>query len=619
MESEQLEILAFLKRHIPFTVLDDETVERIAHAVDVTYVKGGTQITKFGDPLDYWYVLRQGTVEIYRRDGTLYNRLSEGDYFGESGLLQRRTVRLPATAKEDSLLYLIPAELFLEIFEKHPAFADLVEVDDRIRLRSAVSKSEQANELMTTQVDAILTRGPVSAASSTELAEAARIMTEHDVSALLVTDENSNIIGIITDSDIRSRAVAQGLSIHAPIESFMTQNPVVVRSDQQAFEALLAMLHNNVHHLPVVRHGKPVGVLELSDILKYESRNSLFVVSRIYQKQTVDDLAALRQDVVSSFVRMVQQDLSSRVIGSAMAAIGRAYKQRLLELAQEELGPPPVRFCFVAMGSMARREQLLVTDQDNALILDNNFDPAKHDAYFAALAKFVCDGLDRCGYPYCTGGVMATNPRWRQPLRVWLQYFTQWIEQPSAQSLLDSNIFFDIEGVYGVIDFAETLRAQIAHKAKGNSRFLASLARNALLRTPPIGFFKEFALEADGRHSRSLNIKRRGTAPLTDLIRVHALAIGSLARNSFDRLDDIEKANILPPGRGPDLRDALEFISMTRARGHAQDILNGQEPDNRIVPDDLSDFDRKSLRDAFLILANAQRYLRFRYQPNRAN
>ena len=185
-----------------------------------------------------------------------------------------------------------------------------------------------------------------------------------------------------------------------------------------------------------------------------------------------------------------------------------------------------------------------------ALVLDNRFDPASHDPYFESLARFVTEGLARCGYTLCTGDVMATNPRWRQPLRVWQGYFKDWIEKPSAEGLLNSSIFFDLDGVHGRTEWADSLRRSVAQQARQHPRFLASMARNALLRTPPLGFFKGFVLEADGRHSAGINLKRRGTAPLTDLIRVHALAVGSEALNSFDRLDDVIQAGVLSPGRG---------------------------------------------------------------------
>ena len=160
----------------------------------------------------------------------------------------------------------------------------------------------------------------------------------------------------------------------------------------------------------------------------------------------------------ASFIRMVHEDANSHMIGSAMAGIGRSFTQRLLELGEEKLGPPPVPYCFLALGSMARDEQLIVTDQDNAMVLDDSFDPKQHDEYFLALAKIVSDGLAQCGYTYCTGDIMATNKQWRQPLSVWKDYFTDWIENPKAEALLNSNIFFDLDGVHGDMSYAKALQ-----------------------------------------------------------------------------------------------------------------------------------------------------------------
>ncbi len=619
MQSEQLEVLDFLERYQPYKALPESALHQLAQSIDVRYYKAESTILNFGEPARSWFIVRSGAVEIFRRDGTLYNRLTEGGHFGEAGLMQqRRQVRFPAGALEDTLLYQVPAEVFLELFENNEDFADFVEVEDHSRLRNVISKAEQSNELMSASVQSLLVRQAVTGTPSMSIHQAAMSMTEEGVSSLLIIDANESL-GIITDRDLRTRAVAKNLDLSEPVGSIMTESLVTVRHDQLAFEAMQLMMRNNVHHLPVLKHQQPVGVLSLSDLVRYESRNSLFVVGRIFHQQSVDELAELTSEVQASFIRMVREDFSAKIIGSAMAAIGRSFKQRLLELGQAQLGPPPVPYCYLALGSMARQEQLIVTDQDNAMILDNRFDPDKHDAYFAELAQFVSDGLARCGYPYCSGEIMATNVKWRQPLRVWLDYFKGWIESPTPAQLLDSSIFFDLEGVYGRTEFAETLRVMIAKLAKGNSRFLASMARNALQRTPPIGFFKDFVVEPDGRHTRAINLKRRGTAPLTDLVRVHALAIGSRSRNSFDRIADIIAARILPDGRGQDLLDALEFIAMARARNQANQIASDPPADNSIEPEALSEFERKSLRDAFLILANSQKFLKFRYQPGRVN
>ncbi|CZF81322.1 DUF294 nucleotidyltransferase-like domain-containing protein [Grimontia marina] len=627
MEAEQIEIAAFLKQHAPFNELPEEEVEEVAKQVEISYFRAGTQIFEYGQPIHDLCLVRSGVVEIYRRKGELYNRLSEGGTFGQWGLMMNRRVRFPAKAIEDSLVYFISDTVFDDLNERFESFSDFMEVEDGLRLRQAVENHRDSNDLTTSKVTNLILRDPVTVDCESSVRHAAQVMTDEGVSSLLVMTveaddegvEQERIAGIITDRDLRSRVVAPGLSYETPIADILTPQIITLDHNAYVFEAMLTMLRNNLHHLPILKNHSPVGVVALSDIVRYESQSSLVIVSSIFRQQTIDDLEVLSKDVPACFSRMVSEDANSHMIGSAMAVIGRSFKQRLLELFEEEFGPPPIGYCFLALGSMARDEQLIVTDQDNALILDDKYDPAEHEAYFSNLAKFVSDGLARCGYSYCTGNIMATNPEWRKTRTEWEETFADWIDQPNPQSLLNSNIFFDLDGVYGATNWAENLKAFISRRARRNNRFLACMARNALNRTPPLGFFKSFVMEQDGRHKNSMNLKRRGTAPLADLIRVHALAVGSRSQNSFERLDDIIEAGILPKGRGEDIRDAMEFISMVRIRHQAIDVEQEIEPDNNIEPENLSEFERRNLKDAFQIMSNAQKFLKYRYQPNRSN
>lgn len=620
MESEQIEIASFLAQYPPFNELPEEEVNRVACQVEISYYRAGTDVYQFGDEIKDLCVIRSGAVEIYRRNGNLYNRLSEGDLFGQLGLLMGNKIRLPSRTIEDSLLYFIPEVIFSELCEKFEAFSDFVEVDDRSRLNNAVARQKESNELMISKVTALISRGPVCMATDATVRQAAQKMSEESVSSLLVMRQPKNedetglqLAGIITDRDLRNRVVATGLDLDTPVTEVMTDRPTTLDDDAYAFEAMLTMLRYNLHHLPILDNGTPVGVLATSDIIRYESQSSLYMVSNILRRQSVDELAQLSKDIPACFVRMVHEDANSHMIGSAMSVIGRSFKQRLLELAEESLGPPPIPYCFLALGSMARDEQLLATDQDNALILDNRYNKEQHGEYFEALAQFVSDGLDACGYRYCSGGIMATNPRWRKTRVEWEQCFGQWIEEPDPEALLNSSIFFDLDGVWGKTEWAEQLNTFIVRKAKRSPHFLGCLARNALSRTPPLGFFKDFVMEQDGQHRNSMNLKRRGTAPTADLARVHGLAVGSKAQNSFERLDDVIKADILPKNRGRDMKDALEFISMVRIRHQALDIEAGRKPDNNIEPENLTDFERRNLKEAFQVLSNGQRFLKFRY------
>ncbi|MGC9552372.1 DUF294 nucleotidyltransferase-like domain-containing protein [Vibrio metoecus] len=625
MDAELIEIQQFLQQHPPFDALPSNLLPNIAQQIEIAYFRKDTPIIGHKQAISDLYLIRSGAVEVYRRHGELYNRLTEGSLFGQMGLLTRNQVSFAVSAIEDTLLYCIPEALFHQLHEEFDSFADFVEVEQSVRLRQTVKKQKEQNDLITSKVKRLLTHPAPTIDKNASIQQAALRMANENVSALLILDnqilhdeedDSTPVVGIITERDLCRRVLAQGIDITQAVSQVMTYEVISLDHNAYVYEAMLAMLRNNVHHLPVLREKQPIGIIDMTDIVRHESQNSLLLVSRIYQQTSIDELAQLASEVKASFVRLVNEDANSHMIGTAMSTIGRAFTQRIIELGEAELGEAPLPYCFVAFGSMGRDEQLIVTDQDNALILDDRYDAQQHGAYFAQLAEWVCHGLDRCGYPLCDGDIMASNPKWRMTRKEWENCFADWIDNPNPQALLNASIFFDLDGVYGRTKWAEQLSSFIVRRARRNQRFLACLARNALNRTPPLGFFKNFVMEKDGRHNNSINLKRRGTAPLADLIRVHALAAGSRAKNSFERLDDVIDAGLLPQGKGKDLRDALEFIAMVRIRHQAVDVEQEREADNSIEPENLSDFERRNLKDAFQILSNGQNYLKYRYQAN---
>ena len=619
MQVELIEIRDHFSRFAPFDELPEDVLDELSSHAQVRYFKAGSSILERDEAITDLHYIRSGAVEIYRRSGELYNRLGEGDIFGQASLRRGGRVRFPARALEDTLIYFIPGELFTRLCEQHDSLADFVDTEGAKRLRSAAQPHGRASELVRVRVNKLISRPPVMLDAQASIHRAAAVMTEQSVSALLITEpdplqpELPRVAGIITDRDFRTRVVSAALPPETPLHSIMTPDPITLQTNASVLDAILCMLRHNIHHLPILNRRRPVGLINLADVIRYQSQSSLYLVNDIYNRSSVSELQSLVPAVRETFLRMVEDEASARMIGSALSSIGRSFIQRLVDLAEKELGPPPVPYSFMVMGSMARDEQLIVTDQDNALVLDDSFDPAQHDDYFLRLATFVSDGLAACGYSYCKGDIMATNRRWRQPLSVWKGYFREWMERPDPRALLNSNIFFDLESVTGQADFVEQLRELIATTASRNARFLALLARNSLNRTPPLGFFRTFVMEQDGQQKNIINIKGRGTAPLTDLIRVHALAIGSSAQSSHDRLDDIARTRLMPPEAVERLRYALEFLSLARIRHQALDLQEGREPNNYIEPENVSAAERHGLKDAFQILSNAQKFLRFRY------
>lgn len=628
MEAEIREIRDHIAQFPPFDSLSEELLDRVAAAVEISYFKAGTIIQDRDDDIQTLRYIRSGAVEVYLHNGQLYNQLGEGDIFGQFDLLRNRRVRFPVKASEDTLLYLIPVTVFEQLCAEDNNFADFVELSGS-RLKSTVEQQQRNNDMIATRVRRLITRMPIMIEESATVQDAARLMTSNDVSSVLVlaavSDEDSDHVftdtdgrqwllkGMITDKDLRTRILAEGAPAQTRVAEITRGRLITIQSDESVNEAMLVMLRNNIQRLPVMHRRRPVGVVHLSDIVRYETNNSAYLVSSIYNRSSVTTLARLTPEIRSAFVRLVDEGATSQMIGIAMSSVGRSLMRRLVELAEAEIGPPPISYCFMVHGSLARNDQSITTDQDNALVLHDSFDPVQHDAYFKELAQRVSDGLNACGYPYCKGGIMATNDQWRQPLSQWKRYFETWIARPDPQRLLHSSIFFDLDAVVGEEHFVEELQDLVAERARVSPLFLAALARNALSRTPPLGLFRTFVLEQDGKHNNTINIKRRGVAPMNDVIRVHALGVGSRAQNCFERLNDIEEAGALPAGQTEKLRYALEFLSSVRLRHQAYEIKHDAPPDNSIEPEHVSDTERHNLKDAFQVLSNAQKFLRFRY------
>jgi len=647
MTAELIEIQTFLKKYDPFTSLPPESISRAASAIEISYHRAGSTIIEYGDDIHHLHIVRNGVVELLLHSGELYNRLDRGNIFGEMGLMMNNKARFTAKAIEDTLIYRLEGAVFYQLCELYSDFFDYVEFKNSHRLRHAVTTSSYGNDLNTSKLKHLLNREAVMLQSSDSIRHAARVMADENVSAVIVVgpdqddqepdqesdqeqsrglDEaanetaelvNERFLGILTERDLIIHVVAQGLDPDQPVRSIMSRDLVALDHNDYVFEAIMTMLRRKIRHLPVLRDKRPIGIVEIADIVRHESKSILLLVNTILSQSSVEDLSRLKHQVRESYVRMVNEGADSRMVGTAMSTIGRSFIQHLAELGERELGPPPIPYCIIALGSMARDEQLAVTDQDNAFILGEDYTSHEHGEYFERLATFLCDGLAACGYEYCPGEIMATNEQWRKTLSQWQECFSEWIDTPEPQALLNSSIFFDLDGVWGQTSWAEKLKTYIARRGRKNTRFLACLAGNAVKRTPPLGFFKQFVMETDGRHKNIINLKRRGTAPLTDLVRVHALAVGSRAQNTFDRLDDVMAAEILPKDSGPVLRDAMEYISSVRIRHQAHALEIGEEPDNTVEPAKISDFERRNLKEAFQALSKAQNFIKYRYSAKR--
>ncbi len=469
-------------------------------------------------------------------------------------------------------------------------------------------------QLLSQPLRALLRRAPVTATLQLSIREAAQRMRDERVSSLLLVDtDGGRLCGLVTDRDLRNRVLAAGLDPARPLADIATLQPLTLPASAPGFEALLLMARHNVHHVPVVQDGRPLGMLTVTDVNQQHSTSPVFLAGDIARQTTLAGLVGCAARVAALQRQLGASGASAWATGHVVTTITDALTRRLLDLAQQALGPAPVPFAWVAAGSQARHEQTARSDQDNCLVLDDAYAPVAHGAYFEALARQVCDGLDACGYIHCPGGIMAMTPQWRQPQRVWAQQFSRWVDTPEPMALMLSGVFFDVRTVAGDDTLLLQLRQAVLRSTRGNSLFLAHMVGNALKRQPPLGLFGGLAPARGGEHKGTLDLKHHGIVPIVDLARIYALAAGQAAVNTHDRLAHAADSGEISPASVRDLRDTLEHLSQVRLRHQARQTDAGRQADNFVDPDELSNFERSQLKDAFAVVKQLQQVLAQRY------
>ena len=447
-------------------------------------------------------------------------------------------------------------------------------------------------------------------------------MSDKNVGSIVIADGEGRPLGIVTDTDLRRKVVGRGAPLSQRIDAIMSAPVFTVPPSLSAADAVVRMIRANVRHLCVTEDGTPdsrlVGIVSEHDILLFHGNNPAVLVKEIQSEADIERLARIRDRAEHLVHDYLVQGVSMRFITEVLSGIDDALTARILAIFGDRLGAagmaaPPLRWCWLAFGSEGRNEQLLRTDQDNALVYEDpapSEAPSAHD-YFVRLGKEVNEALHRCGFSFCPGGNMAGNPQWCQPLRAWKEYFSGWIHVPREEALLNAAIFFDFRPAAGDESLAHELSAHIQHELLSDRTSIILLAKNALRNPPPMSVWGNFIVERGGEHKDAFDIKLRGIKPLTDAARVLALDMniqtvtGTMQRLRQLAINDASIALLVP-----EVTAAYELLLRLRA---LQGFAHG-DTGRYIDPSLLSTMERGMLRDALRATKKVQTLLRVRFQ-----
>lgn len=614
VSSETLrDVSTLLERCAAFRGVVPERIETLAASAEILYLAQGS-----GVPADLTrrpLVVQRGALQVRDEDGRTVDLVPPGEFVAAA-----QGQHLVASAP--SMLVLLP--------------------DDASALawsagRVGASRSFDI-DVAGASVHDVMSRPVHTVHPDVTCQEAAVMMRRHRISSLVVTPHAGDAaaagpvrgpVGIVTLRDLRDRLVAAGRSGDTPVADIATTPARTIAPDVLVGEAVVTMLAAGFHHLPVMAGDDLVGMVAGDDLLRAQTRNPLFVLRGVGRTRDQVQLAEALAGVPTSVAMLLSAGTSATQITRIVSTVTDRVMARLIRFAVDEADPVSggawhgrtPSFRWLVLGSQARSEQTLHTDQDTAMLLPAGLDPPAR-TWTAALSARVTKELVALGYGRCHGGVMASEEDWRLDAPTWQSRVTRWIAEPSAANVMHAQIAFDLRevplGQDGHRD-AEVPMAGGVHRAAVDAvaaapLFLGRLARESLRHRPPLGFLGRFVVERGGAHAGTLDLKAGALLPIMNAARLHALAIGSPALSTRERLAAAMDAGVLSAELGTVLREGHELAQRLRLEQQLAARESGATPGNHVDPATLSPLVRSDLREVFKAVRTAQEAIESRWR-----
>ncbi|MCO5120627.1 MAG: DUF294 nucleotidyltransferase-like domain-containing protein [Burkholderiaceae bacterium] len=622
------EVRANLVQYAPFSQLESADLDYLASRLELAYFHHGEIILAPGpDVPPACFIVRQGIVEALQPDPGEEPTLAElvaGESFPVAELAAERPVETSFRAAGDVFCWRLARADFDELARRSSVWREFITrrlgalLDlSRERLQASYALKTAQRRDMNTSLELVMKRDPITARADEGLRTVFERMERARIGSVLVAPADPEagedpVQGIFTHLDVIGRVVLPGLPLDTPIGRVMTHPVISLDAVDTVADAVLAMARHSIRHLPVLRDGVLVGIVTERDLFALQRRSMRRIGDTIETAASVEVLASAADDIREWSASLVAQGVNAPLVTGLISRLNDRLAQRLIRITAGEHGIDPGRFCWLALGSEGREEQTIATDQDNGLILRDGDEPMR-DAMLA-FALQVNQGLDRCGYPLCKGGIMASNPRWCLTLSEWKACFTHWIEHGTPEDLLAACIFFDFRGISGDLGLATRLRDFVAGRAMVNRRFLKQMSDEALRNRSPGSWGGDLIESLLGTSpGGGIDLKLHGTTPFVDAARVLALAGGVRLTGTIERLEALIAAGRLDAREARDWIDAFHFLQSLRLRIQQRIDLRGSENPNQLDIRRLSRLDRRILRESLRQSRSLQQRLRLDY------
>ncbi len=594
----------FIRKIKPFSFLLDDELDMILSGLEVEFFPKGKEIYQKGEPHYHVYVVYSGLVCLMDEETTV-DCLARGEVFGIISLLDYPYI-LTARAIEDTICYLIATDRFKLVFDRNERFASffLTFISKQFRsFRSIASDKKILEEAsFSLNIDRMVYKKPLVCPPSATIAQSVAEMDGAGVSSIVVVYDAMHPIGILTHKDLR-RVILQGSGADL-VTQFMSRPVRTINSHTTVFDALTMMIELGIDHLVVTSNEQVLGVVTRKDIQVYLEPSSSIVslYRKISKAASFDELSALYGNLSQSVAKLGLTGPGFFELSRMIASVNDAIVAKVVKFSTEDV--KDTDFVWLHAGSSGRREQVLITDQDNALIVAGDAP--------ASFAEHTTQLLAAMGIPRCPGNYMASNPSWNQSLEAWQACFRTWLANPIPDHIRYLSVFLDLRPIYGneslYWKLVEDVKLHVTREA------VTGLAYDAILIEPPLGVFGIIGLR------KGLDLKTYGIYPLVNGVRVLGLEHGLIeVTNTRERLARLAELGVIDDGMEHDLLEAFEFLQDLRLKRQARAVLDQSEAWNVVKAKELSRTDLLILKESLKVVAAFQRMLMARYGVKRSS
>lgn len=539
-------------------------------------------------------------------------------------MLAQRATTSSYTALDDVFCYELAADHFAALMQKSAVFnrfctqylASLLS-QSRQQLQSQFAQHVAEQQTMNSPLAALVKKAPLSVTPATPIRAVIEQMIAAGVGSMIVVDDEQQPVGIFTQSDVLKRIVLSGMELEQPISAVMSPRPHALPISANAYDAALAMAMHGVRHVLAVDDGGRLrGVVSERDLFALQRVGLRQIRQSIDGAASIEILQQVGQDVRQLSLNLLAQGVGAEQITQFVSALNDTLTRRVIVLNLERHDLYGIDWAWLSFGSEGRDEQTFSTDQDNGIVFlcTDIMDREQTQLRLLDLAREVNADLDRCGFPLCTGRIMASNPELCLTLDEWESKFDAWIRTPEPQALLNATIFFDFRPLYGQFNLADRMRLALLRRTRGNPLFLRLLAANALGVAPPLGTFRDFVTDADAEHPGTIDLKKFGARLFIDAARIFALAHDVAATNTVQRIKQVAPLMGISNDEAAAVIDAFNFVQLLRLRHQHASQTQGHAGDNLIRPDELNEVERRILKEAFRQARKLQQRLKLDYQ-----